>query len=683
MTRARNKVMSKVLRGLFAAGAAGLLLVCAFALAAGTDRTSDGDRRGQTVRSEAKAALESLEAILKDLENYGFAEGVGAPMRLRAHVHARKDDPRARREIEDRLLVFLRSNAWPGGKMEACRALRLIGSAASVPVLEAMLADRDTTDMARFALERIPGGEADRALVAAVEKTTGDIRRGIIATLGARGTGAAVGPLARLAADKDAATALDATRALGAIGSPEAAAALTAVLARARGALAAEAASALLLCADRDLGAGRKQAATGIYEKVFSARVPTAARQAAFRGRIAATGESQARDLILKALAGKDAALHRPAIAMVPAVFEADALGPVIGSMGGLPAEAMVQLVSVLGGYRGAAVSAAVLEATRSPFAPVRMEALRSLERIEDPSAVGDLVAHAAAAVGQEQALAREVLSRLPGPEVDRAVVERLAVEKDDAVRAELVRAAGSRRIAGAKPALMEAVRSAPPAVRARAAAALRDIASPTDIPVLLDALMEMEDETGREELRTTVASVALKIPRPSVRANAVKARLPGEKDARRKADLLGVLGKIGEDGSLALLRTALYDKDDAVVDAAVRALIDWPTPAARDDVYEIARTSGSLTHRVLALRAYVRMIGLEPHRSPDGATADLFKALALAARPEERKLVLSVLARFPCVASLKTAESLQADPAVAAEAKLAADRIRGQISIH
>ncbi len=683
MTCAGTKVMCKAPTGSFAALAVGLLLLCAAAFAAGTDRTADGDRGGQAVRPEAKGAQEPLEAILKDLESYGFAEGVGAPMRLRAHVQARKDDPRARRGIEDRLLVFLRSDAWPGGKMEACRALRLIGSAASVPVLEGMLVDRETTDMARFALERIPGGEADRALVAAVEKTTGDVRRGIIATLGARGTGAAVGPLARLAAGKDAATALHATRALGAIGTPEAAAALTGVLARARGALAAEAASALLLCADRDLGAGRKEAANGIYEKVFSARVPTAARQAAFRGRIAAAGEPLARDLVLKALAGKDAALHRPAIAMIPTVFEADALGPVIRSMAGLPAEANVQLVSVLGGYRGEAVRSAVLEALRSPLPQMRMEALRSLERIGDASAVGDLVAHAAAAVGQEQALAREVLSRLPGPEVDRAVVGRFAVEKDDAVRAELVRAAGSRRIVKAKPALVETIVSAPPAVRARAAAALRDIASPADIPVLLDALMKMEDEAGREEMRTTVAAVAMRIPRPSVRANSVKARLAGEKDARKKADLLGVLGKIGEDGSLALLRTALYDSDAAVVDAAVRALIDWPTATARDDVYEIARTSGSLTNRVLALRAYIRMIGLEPHRSPDGATADLFKALALAARPEERKLVLAVLARFPCVASLKTAESLQADPAVAAEAKLAADRIRGQISTY
>jgi hypothetical protein len=155
---------------------------------------------------------------------------------------------------------------------------------------------------------------------------------------------------------------------------------------------------------------------------------------------------------------------------------------------------------------------------------------------------------------------------------------------------------------------------------------------------------------------------------------------LTAEKDPKRRADLLRVLGKIGDDSALALVRAALAGPGTVVVDAAVRALAEWPTVAARDDVFEIARSSLDLTHRVLATRAFVRMVGLEPYRAPEGAAADLMRVLALAPRPEEKKLVLSALVRFPCLASLKAAESLQADPAVAAEAKLAADRIRNAL---
>jgi HEAT repeat protein len=177
--------------------------------------------------------------------------------------------------------------------------------------------------------------------------------------------------------------------------------------------------------------------------------------------------------------------------------------------------------------------------------------------------------------------------------------------------------------------------------------------------------------------MEDTIAVVARTNPRELARAGEVKARIADEKDSKKRADLLRVLGKIGDDSALPLVRDALGDADATVVDAAVRALADWPTLTARDDVLEIAETSLALNHRVLAVRAYVRMIGLEPNRAPEGAAADLLKVLSLAPRPEEKKLVLGLLGRFPCVTALKTAESFLADPTVAAEAKVAADRIR------
>ena len=161
--------------------------------------------------------------------------------------------------------------------------------------------------------------------------------------------------------------------------------------------------------------------------------------------------------------------------------------------------------------------------------------------------------------------------------------------------------------------------------------------------------------------MQDTVASVARTNPRERSRAGTVMALLAEEKNPKKKIDLLRVLGKIGDDTSLALIRSALSDKDEGVVDAAVRALADWPTGMARDDVYEVARSSFALHHRVLSVRAFVRMIGLERFRAPDGAVADLLRALAVAPRAEEKKLILGMLVRFPCVSGLKTAESLSA----------------------
>ena len=623
----------------------------------------------QGPQTEFALTHDSLDAILGDLANYKFDQGVGAPLRLRAYVFDHKGDPQARRETEAALLRFIQGSPAPGGLMAACRALRLIGGPDSVPILAALVLKPETTDAARFALERIPGGEADEAFLAALDKSQGEVKRGLVFSLGERKSAAAVPALERLAGGKDLSLAADAVKALGKVGGPEAVRVLSATLGKADPPLKAEAASALLLAAKGYL------AAAAIYDQILAANLPPVMRQAAFKGKIDATGGGK--DLILKALAGKDAVLYSPAIAMVPKFFKAQEIGQAADFLDRLPEDARIQLAAVLGGYPADAVGPYLLSAAENPSLDVRLAALRSIGKAGGAKSVAFLATKAARTSGAEQDAARESLALLRGSDVDPAILAHFEKMSDDAVKAELVRAAGSRRIAGAKPALMAMVKAAPPTLKAKAAAALRDIAGTADIPDLLGLLLGLEDETARESMQDTVAAVARSNPRELSRAGTVKALLAAEKDPKKKVDLLRVLGKIGDDTSLAQIRAALADPDETVVDAAVRALVDWPTPAARDDIYEVARTSLVLSHRVLAIRAFIRMVGLEPYRGPEGAAGDLLKILSLSPRSEEKKLVLAMLVRFPCVTALKMAESLQSDAALAEEAKLAADRIR------
>jgi HEAT repeat protein len=618
----------------------------------------------------APLIYDSLDAILKDLANYKFDQGVGAPLGLRAYVFAHKDNPQTRRETEAALLRFIQGSPAPGGLMAACRALRLIGGPESVPVLATLVLKPETTDAARFALEKVPGSEADQALLAALDNSQGAVKRGLVFSIGERKPAAAVPALEKLAGGRDLTLAADAVKALGKIGGPEAVRVLTGVLGKAGPDLKLEAASALLLAAENDPGAA------AVYDKLIAANLPPVMRQAAFKGKIEAAGGG-GKEIILKTLAGKDAVLYAPAIAMVPEKFGPGDIGQAADFLSRLPEDARIQLAAILGGFPADTVGPFLLAAAEDPSLDVRLAALRSIGNVGGSRSVAFLATKSARTSGAEQDAARETLARLRGPDVDPAILAHFIKTSDDTVKAELVQAAGERRIAGAKPALMDMVKSASPLLKAKAATALRDLAGTADIPDLLALLLGLDDETARESMQDTVAAVARTSPRELSRAGAAEALLASEKDPRKRADLLRVLGKIGDDTSLALIRAALTDPDETVVDAAVRALADWPTGMARDDVYEIARTSFALNHRVLSVRAFIRMIGLEPFRAPDGAVADLLRALAVSPRPEEKKLVLGMLVRFPCVTGLKTAESLLADSAVAEEAKLAANRIR------
>ena len=100
-----------------------------------------------------------------------------------------RNDPAARKDLESRLLAVLQSNAPRDARDYVCRQLRTIGTAASVPALEALLADPDLSHMARYALERIPDSQAGKALERQLRKLNGQLKIGVISSLGTRGRG--------------------------------------------------------------------------------------------------------------------------------------------------------------------------------------------------------------------------------------------------------------------------------------------------------------------------------------------------------------------------------------------------------------------------------------------------------------------------------------------------------------
>ena len=149
-------------------------------------------------------------------------------------VVATHGDAAARKELETRLAAVLKTGVSRDAKDYVCRKLMVIGTAESVPTLAGLLADKDLSHMARYALERIPAPEAAQALRDALPKLSGALKVGVIGSLGVRRDAASVPALAALLADADKAVACAAACALGDIGNPEAAKALARVRRRTR-----------------------------------------------------------------------------------------------------------------------------------------------------------------------------------------------------------------------------------------------------------------------------------------------------------------------------------------------------------------------------------------------------------------------------------------------------------------
>jgi hypothetical protein len=146
----------------------------------------------------ASAADPKLEAILAQIAKYDYDQGRQPLLELESILHK---SPAA--EIEKRFADFLKSDATIAGKDYICRQLSLIGSPASVPVLAGMLDSAETVEMARYALERIPGDAALEALRNALPKAPDKAKPGIVNTLGLRRDARAVPAIAKLTGSSD------------------------------------------------------------------------------------------------------------------------------------------------------------------------------------------------------------------------------------------------------------------------------------------------------------------------------------------------------------------------------------------------------------------------------------------------------------------------------------------------
>ncbi len=621
----------------------------------------------------------SLETILEELAIYEYGKNEDILFGLREYIQTHKNDSAMRKQCEIQLLEFLESDASLAGKMAVCRQLRLIGSQRSIAVLEKMLYKNDTSDMARYALERIPGSEPDKALLRCLRSNTRHNTIGIVSSLGQRGALSAVPELSRLLKNSDISVAVAAVKALGWIGGDEAAGVLFEALINEKEEMRFQAATSVLQCADKFQVLNQPLKAIDIYKKMMDSQFSPPIRQAALKG-LLVSDKKGAKSLLLDVLKEEDTDLHIAAIGQILSIFKASEIQEVLDLLPNLDPRSQVALFPVLSAYPFPSVLAVVLEATEHEDVDVRIAALEALKILGVAEIVPFLVKRAVQKKGRERQAARISLWNLKGPEINKTILSELTKVGDPSLQRELIRCIGERRIVEGKQILFDFTSSPDPLTRLETIRNLEKITAASDLPKLLELLLEVDLDSEKAAIRRVVALSASSIPNRNRRASAVIEKLETVQSDQERGDLLRVLGVIGDNSTLPLLRLALKNPNSIEYSSAVRALAEWPDFTPRDDFLGIAQTAEDLSLRVLSLRAYIQMVGSERYRSPIGVVQSLKKGLVVAERPEEKIQILALLPRFPCAQAIKLAESLLSDKSVKAEASMALEKIRDNL---
>lgn len=577
------------------------------------------------------------------------------------------------------LIAVLQSNASPVQKAEACKRLRVVGTARAVPALAPLLIEDRTSQAARYALEGIGGSETDAVLRQALGAASGPLKAGLADSLGWRHDTAAVGLLVPLLTDAEGAVAASAATALGRIGGSEALAALQAVRDRVATAVRPAVTEALLRCADEQFAAGNRAGARPVYQSLVAPDEPVSVRMAAFTGLMRAADDGGFGAMVA-ALEGNDSAAQAAALAFAASVQHPEATRTFAALLKKPGPALQIALLGVLQARGDAAALPAVVAAARSAELTVRVAALSALGTLGDGSVVLLLAEAATSTDGTTQGAARQALLSLRGKDVAAAFVAHLPAAAP-AVQLELVRALTARSELAAVPGLLELAGRDSGAGRRAALQALGSLADGSQVQPLVDLLGAAKTEAAREEVRRVFEAMVQRagdVGRLDVEP-IVRGIGSGSLETRQALLQVGVL--FADDKLRAAVRGAMQDSDEGIRAAAARALCDARDAALLPDLLAVARDAKEPGLRSLALEGSVRLATEEGGGLSSGQrTEALTRAFGLAGRAQEKRMVLAGLAQVPNRATLGLAQQGCGDAEVRAEAEQACLQIAGKL---
>jgi HEAT repeat protein len=550
------------------------------------------------------------------------------------------------------------------------RQLAHIGGEESIPALAELLGDEDPRirELSRRALQNIPAPSAGDALRIALDDASDSAWQvALINALAARRDETSVSRFVKLVHADDVAVASAAVAALGDIGTTAAVNELKRVRSKLRPELRSAATHALLRCAARRLAMGNRGGAYLLYRDLYETATSDVERVAGLHGMVRAYG-ARVVPLLLTFVMGDDPRMAATAARLAEEIPDPAVTPMLVEVFSGASPAAQVLLLRAFAARRDRAAYPTVTAAVGSADEHVRIAALRALRELGGSETVALLARAAAGGAGEEREAARESLNLLRGVDVDEAILAAMQEQTDTAVRCELIKSLAARWCRPAIPALFAASTEPAETIRVAAFDALGELALRDHLTELVQRLVDMEGDEARHAAENAVVKTALRVDDVEQRALPVLAVLNGT-GGTVKASLIRVLGRIGGNGVLQAIRAARPAAEAEVVDAAVRALANWPNPEVLDDLLDIARTSTSETHQVLALRGYVRLVRLPSERTPLETFKLLAPAMDLATRTEEKKLVLGALGDVRDINALQMAESLLDDEALRDEA--------------
>jgi HEAT repeat protein len=302
-----------------------------------------------------------------------------------------------------------------------------------------------------------------------------------------------------------------------------------------------------------------------------------------------------------------------------------------------------VELLHALAKRGDSAGRPAATEATKDADPAVRLAALQTLVALGRDEAIPALIERITTdndAKGVAKPAA-EMLARIPGDKPLAAAAA--ALEKAPAKgRVALLEILASRAARAEGAAVVKLAGDADQEVRMAALRAADKVARPEDAARLIELAMGTNDSGEQSAALKAAASASNRLADAEGRTTPWVAALKDAKGAKRAALERGV-AKVGGAAALSIVEADLKSSEQATRTGALEALAEWNDSSAVAPLLRAAKGAEG-AQQVTAIRGVVDVLKNDTTASRAEKVAAYGQALAIANRPEEKKMILGAL---------------------------------------
>ncbi|MCE5276415.1 MAG: HEAT repeat domain-containing protein [Planctomycetaceae bacterium] len=647
------------------------------ALSAGAAAQTAGEAASQPAQPSTQAASEpsaaapveavpGMTAALKDMLTYQSGKSADAIEAVAEIV--KSATPEVRTQLVEYFVKVLdnKIKSTLDCRIFVCRQLALIGTTEAVDCLAKAMNSDDLFSTTVQSLEAIPLPQAGETLRVALKRFKGRQLISLIDSAGRRRDEQAIDALLGFVSPDNDAILAAAIAALSRIATPDAAAALVKAYGKAPSRYRPSIAQARLRVAREMVAAGKIDAAMTICEQLTGEDVPVVLRLSALHG-LAATAPTRAAPVVTRLLINPDPAMAAKARELARSMVGSAVTEAMGRDMKDLDAAAQVALLGVLVERNDPAARSAIMTAAGGEHASARLAAVVALAKLGDAACV-PMLAEMTGAEEPLAAAARATLRALQGRAVDQAIIWAIKPAKNN-IKVELFRCLADRKTAWAVPELLQACTDDDEIVRSEAFKTLAAVAEVRYLPMLVRRMLAATGDNDRPAAESAVALCGRRSGDLDKAVILVAKSLSVSEDLRDRCSLLRAIGGIGGGQALKIVHAAAKDPNEAIRDAAAQCIINWPDASVLDDLIEIITKSENLDHHAAALRAYLRQAAALRRDNPAQALDMYRRALMLAKRDDEKRLVLSDIADMPSLDTLMLAGHHLADQALQSQA--------------